>query len=295
MRDPDTTTYRIAIGPVLQAKIAGGDPYWHEFNASFENTESTQLDVADAIYTGRPVTTWHKDHWRKTENYLCGQHLGLDFDTGDERSSIPHLLKDPFIGKYASLIYTTLSHRPEAPRSRVMFLLDTAIIQPTNYKLASQAMCWMYGAADSKCTDVVRFWYGGKPGACDVEWLRHELPIQLVKDLIKRYQATGQTERKQQGIRTYAPGSADQAKVVDALKFIGAWSIDYDEWVQVLMALHAEYGDAGLPIAEAWGDGALGEVQRKWRSFKSDGNTTGRVGIGTVFALAQQRGWSKAA
>jgi len=90
-------------------------------------------------------------------------------------------------------------------------------------------------------------------------------------------------------------GHTEQAEVADALRRIPAWSIDYDEWVAVLMALHREYGDAGLPLAVQWGDGADGEVQRKWRSFKPSGNTTGAVGLGSVFLLAQRfGGWQRA-
>jgi len=62
----------------------------------------------------------------------------------------------------------------------------------------------------------------------------------------------------------------------------------------VLMALHREYGDAGLALAEQWADGQPNEVQRKWKSFRSNGNTTGAVGLGTVFALAQRFGWARA-
>jgi len=60
------------------------------------------------------------------------------------------------------------------------------------------------------------------------------------------------------------------------------------------MALHREYGEAGLSLAEQWADGRDGEVSRKWRSFKPSGNTTGAVGLGTVFALAQRFGWARA-
>ena len=59
------------------------------------------------------------------------------------------------------------------------------------------------------------------------------------------------------------------------------------------MALDREYGDGGLALAESWADGASGEVERKWRSFKPAGNYAGAVGLGTVFALAQSFGWRK--
>ena len=61
----------------------------------------------------------------------------------------------------------------------------------------------------------------------------------------------------------------------------------------VLMALHREYGDAGLSLAVQWADGADAEVARKFKSFSPTGNVSGTVGLGTVFALAKRFGWEK--
>ena len=80
--------------------------------------------------------------------------------------------------------------------------------------------------------------------------------------------------------------------MADALKCTSQF-IDYDEWVQVLMALHAAYGDAGRALAEDWADGKPGEVSQKWRSFKPTGNTSGAVTIATVFGIAKKFGWQK--
>jgi len=284
-------TYHIGVGPVLQGKIPPGSPYWHEFNGSFRNQQLPQLDIASALFDGHAITTCCEPQWRKADNYKRGQHIGLDFDTEDQRSTIPALLKDRFIRRYASILYTTPSHTPDKPRARVLFLLDAPIYQPQNYAMAATALLWVFGAADRQCKDPVRFFYGGKPGACEMEWLGHELPIELVKDLIRRYQATGKAERRRTQ-RDYAPGTADERDVVDALKHIDPWRIDYDEWVAVLMAIHSEIpGPRGMSLADMWADGYPGEVEHKWRSFDANGNTSGRVGIGTLFALAKNGGW----
>jgi hypothetical protein len=285
------TTYKVALGEPLEAKIPPGDPRWPAFNASFENVEMPQFDIACAVFDGRPITTWHKSHWRTSANYVAGQHFGLDFDTEDERSTIEHLKRDRFIAKYGAFIYTTPTHRPDAPRARVIFLCDTPIMQARNYVLASRALLWMFGTADRQCKDAARFFYGGRPGACELEWLKNELPLTIVKDMIGRYQAVQQDTRRKPMTRTYPAGTADEQRVIDALRHIDAWGVDYDQWVMILMALHAEYGSAGLPIAESWADGRPGEIEQKWRSFHTDGNGLGRVGIGTVFALAKEKGW----
>jgi hypothetical protein len=284
-------SYKIAIGPPVEAKLPPGDPRWPKFNASFTNRELTSLELADAVERGCPITTWHKNHWRTSKNYLLGQAIGLDFDTGDKRSELDFLMTDPFIWKYSGLLYSTPSHTPAAPRSRVMFLLDTPIHQASNYILAASALLWAFGTADRQCKDAVRFFYGGRPGACETRILDHSLPIALVKDLIARYRATGMQARRQANT-TYAGTTPDEGRVIDALNHINAWSIDYDEWVAILMALHSEFpGANGLAIAESWADGKPGEVEQKWKSFNQTGNISGRVGIGTLFTLAKQSGW----
>ncbi len=290
--NPDTR-YKVALGPVLQAKIPANDPYWPTFNASFSNLELRAPELAGQLFDGHPVTTWHKHHWRVTSNYLCGQHLGIDFDTEDARSTLPVLLRDPFIAKYASILYTTPSHTPDAPRARVLFLLDTPIMQPKNYALAASALLWMFGTADRQCKDAARFFYGGKPGACEMEYLGHALPLALVKDLIARYQKTG-AQAHRHATRQYTPGTADEREIVDALAAIPAWDIDYADWLNVLMAIHSALpGMNGLAIAEAWADGKPGEVAQKWRGFHTEGNATGRVTIATVFKLARDHGWQR--
>jgi hypothetical protein len=284
-------TYHVAIGPALSRKIPPGDSFWRTFNGAFENQQLTQLNVARRLYDGHSITTCCDPQWRKSENYKLGQHIGLDFDTEDKRSSIPYLVKEPFIQKYGSIVYTTPSHTPDKPRARVIFLLDAPIHQAKNYVLAVSALLWMFGSADRQCKDPVRFFYGGKPGACEMEWLEHELPLALVKDMIRRYQVTGNRERRRS---TFQPRDTDQREIVDALKHINPWSISYSEWVSVLMAIHSEMpGPDGESLAEQWADGYKNEVAQKWRSFKDSGNYNGQVTVGTLFALAKANGWQR--
>lgn len=286
------TQYKISLGPQLKGKIPPGSPYWRTFNGAFVNSELTLGNFATAVYQGRPFTTWH-DKWRDSKNYILGHHLGVDFDTEDRRSEITTLLKDPFISKYASLLYTTPSHTIDAPRARVVFLLDTPIQQAKNYALASAALLWMFSAADRQCKDPVRFFYGAGAGA-DMELLTGVLPLDVVKKMIKGYQKTG--ERQKRRVENYQGATADEREVQDALKHINPWGIEYDEWVSILMAIHSEFpGPNGLAIAESWGQGADGEVSKKWKSFKDNGNGSGKVGMGTLFQLAMDNGYKKAA
>lgn len=285
-------TYKIAVGPMLPGKIPAGSPYWKTFNGLFENKELTQANLASEIYLGKPFTTWHSNHWRDSKNYICGHHLGIDFDTEDTRSEISTLLKDPFVQKYASILYTTPSHTIEAPRARVVFLLEQPIYQAKNYAAAAAALLWLFSSADRQCKDAARFFYGAGSGA-DMELLDGVLPISTVKDMIAQYQKTGHQQKKRSNV-TYEAQSTDEQEVQDALKFIHPLSISYDEWLAVLMAIHAEFpGGNGLAMAESWGQGKPNEIERKWKSFDQNGNTGGKVGMGTLFQLAMDKGYKK--
>lgn len=285
--------YHAALGPVLQGKIPPGDAYWREFNGAFRNQALTQVALAAELFDGRPITTVCDPSWRKAENYSLGQHIGLDFDTEDKRSTFKHLMADPFIARYGSIIYTTPSHTPDKPRARVLFMLDTPIHQAKNYTLAATALLWIFGAADRQCKDPVRFFYGCKPGAGEMEWLNNELPLDIVKDLIGRYQRTGRANhrRAQRGPRREY-GDPDRQKIADALDHLDPWALSYDEWVSVLMAVHSELpGGEGLSLAERWADGRPHEVEHKWRGFDPTGNVSGQVTIATLFKLAIEHGW----
>ena len=284
-------TFQIAISKhSLDHKIPPGDPFWREFNASFVNCRMGLPDLLQAVYDGHPFTTQHKNNWRASENYLRGQHIGLDFDAGDSTSTLAHLTDDKFIMRYGAFVYTTVSHTEEHPRARAIFILDQPIMQAKNYTLAAAALLWLFGTADRQCKDAVRFFYGSK--GCQFEYINQVLPLDVVKKLIGEYQASGQREHHRAARSDYhAPAS--QQEVADALNFIRPWDIDYDEWVSVLMAIHSQFGDAGLSLAENWADGKQGEVEQKWRSFKQNGNPAGAVTIATVFGIAKQHGWRK--
>ena len=282
-------TYKIAISNFkLGSKLMPGDTRWSAFNSSFRNLELESEHILNAIYKGKAITTHHKDNWRATQNFLCGQHIGLDFDSGDMNSSLSHLGKDKFISKYAAFIHTTISHTEEHPRARVMFLLDAPIRQAKNYALAAASLLWLFGTADRQCKDAVRFFYGAPD--CECAWINSILPLEIIKKLINNYVESGQGEKRRAIRLDYLP-PASQQEVAEALKQINPWQVDYDEWVGILMAIHSQFGEDGYQLAETWADGKQGEVNQKWKSFHQGGNEAGQITIGTLFNIAKRFGW----
>jgi len=191
------STYKIAISSMqLDGKIPSGDPRWRDFNGSFRNLDVLKSDIASMIHDGHAFTTWHRNGWRESANYELGQHLALDFDAGTEASSIPKLAGDVFVRNYAALVYSTPSSLPEAPKSRVLFVLDTPIMQAKNYVLATRALLWLFGTADAKCKDPCRFFYGSLN--CDAQFVNRVLPLAKVREIIGQYLASGEQEMKRQ-------------------------------------------------------------------------------------------------
>lgn len=83
----------------------------------------------------------------------------------------------------------------------------------------------------------------------------------------------------------------DHSDLLDALSAIDPSTLNYQEWLDVGMALH----ESGLPL-DAWDEWSRrdagryheGECERKWRGFGS-GQT--RVKSGTLAKMATERGW----
>lgn len=274
--------FRIAFSlDSLSGKLAPGDPYWREFNGSFKNFELSAPAISCMIDDGHAFTTWHANGWRDSKNYLCGQHLGIDFDS----ASVSQVLADPFVQRYGSIVYATPSSTPEAPRSRAVFLLDAPIMQAVNYVAAASALIAVFGGhADRQCKDAARFFYGSV-GSMPTR-LDNVLPLRVVRDIIAKH-ATIQAMQHRPRPSQYTPHTADAAEAQRLLdRLAPARADDYNDWITVGMAL-STLGAEGLSLWESWSSRSAkhheGECERKWRSFDGSGVT-----IGTLVHMAQQ-------
>lgn len=167
--------YKIAVNTMaLDGKLPAGDARWATFNDSFVNQELELIELANVIYTGHSYSGWHNGR-RKLENFVCAQHIAVDMDTEDRRSTIETLSANTFVRTYAALIHTTASHTPDAPRARVLFLLDTPITDPNAYQVAAKFLISQFPGADPACSDASRFFFGAKN--CEI-WMRENvLPL----------------------------------------------------------------------------------------------------------------------
>lgn len=99
-----------------------------------------------------------KGKWRTSAEFISAQIMGIDVD---ESPGVDALLEDRFVREQAFLVYPTPSHTDAAPRSRILFALDSAISDPAHYvRLLKRLMHRFNVPVDESCKDVVRIFYG---------------------------------------------------------------------------------------------------------------------------------------
>lgn len=175
---------RIAINRMATGKLPQGDPRWASFNDSFECCEREPIELANDIYLGHAYTSWHTGR-RSLENFVLAQHIAIDMDSGDKRSSFDTLLAHDFVKMYGSLVHTTPSHTPDAPRARVIFFLDEPITDAAKYQTAAKFMVAQFDGADPACTDASRFFYGSFN--CDIWFSDNVLPLRQLRHFYRTW------------------------------------------------------------------------------------------------------------
>lgn len=185
---------RIAINRMsLDAKLGEGDPRWKQFTGGFINQSLDVLEIANAIYTGHAYCPWQLTQWRASDNFHSAQHIAVDLDTRDARSSFDHLLTLDLVRMYAGLIHTTPSHTQDAPKARILFFLDAPIHDAEGYRQAVIFWLSLFDGADPVCKDPSRFFYGAKD--CDIWFSENALPLRH----LRRYFREWRQEKAAQG------------------------------------------------------------------------------------------------
>ena len=168
--------------------------FFRWYNNGFTNHELSARQVATAVSQGHGYAAQH-DGYRHQKNFTAAQHIDLDFDTCDHRSTIDYLLDDfiRFPGG-AAFIYTTASHTDQAPKARVFFELSEPIADPAYYRELRAALLLAYDWADQVNKDPARISYGA--AGCNLYWLGHVLDLEMAHNRFvvpyREYQAAQQ-------------------------------------------------------------------------------------------------------
>jgi len=166
-------------------KLPKDDSRWGKHTSSFDPQEISVDELMTAIRKGYSFSAEMEDGYRNGDNFISAQHLGLDFDTEDENSSLAVLVNDPFIKEYSTFLYTSASHTPEKPRARVIFILDKPVTDADKYSQYATVLTEKFYLSDGQCKDAARFWYGSKN--CKGKYLGNKLPIEVLDELLSKY------------------------------------------------------------------------------------------------------------
>lgn len=126
---------------------------------AFSNATMPPLAIVKHLTDGKAIciAALKKNH-RHADNFTSAQLMGIDIDVSP---GIDALLEDRFVRDHAFLLYPTPSHTDAAPRSRILFSLDTPITDiPCYVRLIKRLMHRFAVPVDDKCKDVVRIFYG---------------------------------------------------------------------------------------------------------------------------------------
>lgn len=147
---------------------------WSRYYSTFRRQTMTPRELAVSVWRGYGFTpVWATA--RREENFVAAWHMAFDFDAGDESSSLDYIMRDgTFAWMFASFGYTTVSHAEEAPRARVVFVLEYPIESPIEYRRVYQAVAWYIAGdgsiVDPACKDPLRLYYGSKGARVWPNW-----------------------------------------------------------------------------------------------------------------------------
>lgn len=163
------TNFRLSVSPNFHNKQNNAPERWSKRDnalsnawayASFTTVEWPAETIISHVTSGKAICVAAlSDTHRHKDKFVSAQLMGVDFDEGPD---VDGLLLDAFVQEYAFLVYRTPSHTDEAPRTRALFLTDTAFEDADMYRrlLLRLLTYFQRQNADEVCKDQVRIFYG---------------------------------------------------------------------------------------------------------------------------------------
>ena len=167
---------KLSINTAFHNKVPSGKRAYSDGWVSL-NLSSEQL--AEYIDAGFAFSAQYEKQHRKSCNFTACDFLAADFDGG---MSLEEARSDPFIESYATLIYTTPSHRKDGKdRFRIVFETPTTIESAAVWRDALTGLALRYGA-DRKATSGAQAFFGSTN--CVMLFADNKLTEAALDDLI---------------------------------------------------------------------------------------------------------------
>jgi len=207
-------------------------------------------------------------------------------------------------GRGAHLFYHTRPDSPEVRSSAVGKVHvrgegGYVILPPSNH-ISGNEYKWLAKNPIAVLPEWMRKWSQGYEITNTSNRIQHDSVFKNIGSLPTYLQAKQKdiTQAASESLKTvWSP--AEQSRLISALNIIPA--DNYETWYQVGMALQglgwarSDGSDLGFQIFDEWSQTcpakyALGTCEAKWASFAR--TARGELGVGTIYHLAQRRGWT---
>ena len=166
---------KISMNPCLIDKNISGDK--RLFTEGYQNVDADLGELAEAITSGWAYGP-QLNGPRRTSNFACSDIAPVDID---HATSLTEILERELIRDHAALIHTTVSHSPEKPRARVIFVLSRTVDRADEMVAINRSLALRCGG-DRAATDAGRGFFGCRGAQTFMP--RRELPPDLMQDLI---------------------------------------------------------------------------------------------------------------
>jgi hypothetical protein len=243
------------------------------------NLNCSAFELAYYIATQHAICAWLKKPWISSDNFVCSQVFGIDYDNETPESEMELVKKIPLVRNYGTVIYTTQSHTDDAPRCRVLFAVEEPITSPEQHRRYARGLVHLLGG-DRATVNPTRTYHGAGVGG-RTELLGGSIDLTTLEYLAEEYEVI-QLDRAS---HDFAGDPPDVQEVADLLARIDPTKIDYDAWWRCIAAVHSLYPDeTGIRLVENWTPHKPGEIRQKFRSF---GDRT-KIGIGSLYHYVRE-------
>jgi hypothetical protein len=157
---------------VINSNVVNKTQDFAKLNSMFQNVELTAKELLDHVLEGHAFCTCqlknNADGYcnRKNENFISSGVIALDIDNTkhildasgnnvkakvsvNEYLTYNDIIKDDFIRKNASFVYTSFSHTAEWNRFRIVFILKNDITDPVKHKKIFKVLNTLFSGDDA--------------------------------------------------------------------------------------------------------------------------------------------------
>lgn len=187
---------------------------------SFSNELIEPEELAFVVAAGQSFGHWAGKP-RIVSNWQSAQFVGVDLEKHPD-AALPIATENPFYKLYGQMAYTTISHKPDEPRSRLVFILDKPIDDVEVWHWGARAIAEMFGAAsDLAAADRGRSFLGNPNANIIVN--NRLLPSTTFKMLSRQRERMNQ-ERIKAAERRYSSSTSEPSLMGEPQEILLKWA-----------------------------------------------------------------------